>query len=70
MEWTRSIRDRFLFTFDLSPDGKASVSVSTERDPGSIFLFHLASPSVLHSPMFIYYLILVQLSILNSFDRK
>lgn len=47
-----------------------SVSVSTERDPGSIFLFHLASPSVLHSPMFIYYLILVQLSILNSFDRK
>lgn len=43
MEWTRSIRDRFLFTFDLSPDGKASVSVSTERDPGSIFLFHLAS---------------------------
>lgn len=23
MEWTRSIRDRFLFTFDLSPDGKA-----------------------------------------------
>lgn len=56
MEWTRSIRDRFLFTFDLSPDGKAfQFQFPRNVIPGSIFLFHLASPSVLHSPMFIYY---------------
>ena len=64
MEWTRSIRD-FLFTFNLLPDGRASIHFrSTERDPGSIFF---PSASVLHSPMFIY---LVQLSVLNSFNRN
>lgn len=69
MEWTRSIRDRFLFTFDLSPDGKA-FQFQFPRNVIPDLSFFSIWLQVFHSPMFIYYLILVQLSILNSFDRK
>lgn len=70
MEWTRSIRD-FLFTFNLLPDGRASIHFrSTERDPGSIF-FSIWLRSSTHRCLFtLYNFLFLILSIVIEFKFR